>query len=170
MRLALLIFTQVIVQIKTFENSSFPNTMFCIIVASICVTEVCNFFTLVAHPDFRKWNISKKIISGIMSPLIPAYLLFYEAYHEIKLLKMVQDVKRKKLTEHVPRWDFHMLADLAELKTKIYKRRAFLFELRSNENSTEHLVQLIALTLIILFSLTDSPTVPGFNKVFIEEG
>ena len=107
---------------------------------------------------------------AMMSPFMPAHVLFLETCDEINLLQLLAKVKNELLPHHEPTWDFHLQAELANDRAKIYSGKALLCELRTNENSTEHFTQLIVLSLIIAMSRTSSPIMAGFNKVFIEEG
>ena len=172
--LALLFYQQMIIQPEGFifsGDASFPTAIFFGIVASIIMTEVCNLVTLVFHPRFVEWSRTKKILTSLFWPMMPAFLMFNEFWEEMKLINFVQELHKKiGKTKDWMKWKNFSEATLSKTMNQIYKIEALLFELRANDNSFEHFVQLTVLLIIIFFSRTRSATMADFNKVFIEEG
>ena len=167
--LAELIYSHVIVNTSALtlsEEDNFPVVMFFAIVASILIAEFCNLVTLITHPEFAMWPRTKRVISAILTPLMPAYILLSQFWQELNLFQLVGKMKNAKKGE--------TRASLAYMwqksREKSVKMTALLYEFRANENSTEHLFQLVLLAIIIEFARTSSPVLAGFNKVFVEEG
>ena len=167
--LADLIYTHVIVSvsaIKLSESDNFPVVMFLAIVASILVTELCNMVTLITHPEFAMWPRTKRVMSAILTPLMPAYILLTQLRYEMTLSWLVNRMKNTKNGEERASLE----CSWQRSREKLGKLAALLYEFRANENSTEHLFQLVLLAIIIEFARTSSPILAGFNKVFVEEG
>ena len=162
--LAYLIFTQVMGNQVNLEIGGFPTTMFLTLVSSIIATEVLNLLTLILNPEFATWGRSKKVLSVLLSSLLPAYMMLLESWYKVKLILAV-----KRMPANTS-WETHQEGLLARIQSKIYKTRALVVEFRANDNSLEHFLQLFVITLIIFFDRTSSPLFGGFDKVFINEG
>ena len=166
--LAYIIYSQVVVQPNglIFSGSgSFPTTMLLIIVFSICATEVLNCLTLVSHPEFSTWKTITKIVSVVFSPLVPAYMIVLEAWNEIKVAILINEMSELVIT-----WENHLEGLLTDAKKNTYNFKFLALEFRANDNSIEHFSQLTVIVLIILFSITSSPLFADFDKVFINVG
>lgn len=113
-------------------------TFFSAAVTFLLLGEFSNVLLFLQEP----WSVGEKVVGCFLFPLIPAAIMYKHAWHKFKLFVMAQ-----KGTESTK---------ISEVSSKSEYFEGLRAKLRVNENSLEHMSQIVLLTL--LFLLKDSQT------------
>ena len=108
--------------------------IFFISISSLLLPLPLNILTVM---KFKRWSKVKKFLGSIFIILVPAAIKY-------RLYRLKLQYRSELQEEEGPRLD-----KLLELKADIDSLDDLLVELRANENSTEHILQLVLLLLLI---------------------
>ena len=129
-------------RLYTFLPDELPAILFSLTVTSIVLGELAN---IVAVLHFKAWSRSQRLFASLFIYMVPA-MISYRMYRiERKIDHLAGRIMEKR--------------ELLKLFSSLENLTALRSQLRANENTLEHLPQLITLLLLILIKKTKTSTV-----------
>ncbi len=148
------------------DFSSFAIQVLILLCVSITLPPFVNQIVILFDTPVQK-NTSKKIriLFHLLAPLAPAISVYVVARLSNRK-SMLLSVKSKhgQITDIISFSKLHN--QCYELEYESHKWIKFLLKLRLNENVTEHLIQTIFLSIVILLKFSSTNTVTGFQDFF----
>ncbi len=131
-----------------------------LVLLTMCVTlpTVANLLYLMKNNRLKEsWRAKIGVLT--LSPLVPGIAIYCSS--KINFLRQKLEITSRR-TKLVTAAAIGKLIDYDSLSTEL---STLLAELRSNENSTEHLIQTQLLILLIALKFTETNTVSGFQEL-----
>ncbi len=145
---------------EDFANNTYPVVIFCLLAASIALTEVLNALTILMFTPRTCGPVSRRLrcLMALATPLLPGVTLFAEKKLELRMLS--------SCGSQVPSEDTHkQWMQCKMLKFTVQRLR---MALRANENFVEHFVQLTVFVTVLLAEESETRPVQSVGNIIVE--
>ena len=151
--------------VDSSDDLSFPLALFYVMVAAVSLTEICNLIVLSSSEYLAPFSWPKRIAAILLWPLFPGYAAYREAKIKLKTAELLHELKGTMMEGDSDNGTLE--AALTEARHEFRHLRMLRARLRSNENSTEHFVQVALAAIVVLVDVSDTRAVPTLREVFL---
>ena len=144
-------------RLGNYAITSFPLTIFCILLSSIISAELLHLITIMRH---NSKSFGRRTVILLMIPLLPAYYL----YQYLKFKLRVHKRWKSCSTINAQVW-----AQINKYETKCDQLQRLSARMQCTENVLENLTQLTILMMVISLSRTNTRAVENIEAAFVEE-
>ncbi len=153
---------------QTFEKNTYPALLFCLIVASIMVTEAMNFISVLLLEKFKVLGYKRRLLCSLATPLVPGMAIYEWRRAELHLNKLYESllVNVENMTS-VKVSSASTLTTLVGAKSVQIEQRMRSAHFRMNENVVEHLSQFSLIVVVFLTEYTETPAVQTVGRIIV---
>ena len=144
---------------------NFALCVFYTFVSSILLAEVLNgWYLWTKRQVLEAFGLPFKVLAMLLVPFAPALILIQMAAVSVRKCRIIHNIKEAPNESDSKAYE----AKLTWLRTKDSELKLFHARLRSNENASEHFVQLVLAALILLVDLSPTPSVFSIRQVILD--